>query len=100
MIQDSNNDPRAGNASATVTGAQVSPILASKAQLGKLGSAHAHHVVEELRLRNVAADVKIDMRKLTEIVKENEHPQWKERQNSMSDDETHDARVFTPALVR
>ena len=56
-------------------------------------------MVQELRLRNAAANIKIGLCKLSEILKENEHPQWKERQNSMSDDEIHDAKFFSPQCL-
>ena len=75
LIKVSNNDLRADNANAKVTSAQVSPLLIGKVRFGELGSTHVRRVVEELRLKNVAADVKIGVRKLTEIAKDNEHPQ-------------------------
>ena len=56
-------------------------------------------MVQELHLRNIAADVKLSMRKLIGIVEENEHPQWKERQNSMSDEEIYDVKFFSPRYL-
>ena len=68
LIKVSNNNPRADNANTKVTGVQISLLVVGKVQLGKLGSAHVHHMVEEIRLRNAAADVKIGVSELTEIV--------------------------------
>ena len=100
LIKVSNNNPRPDNANTKVAGVQISPLLVGEVKFGKLGSIQVHHVVEELRLRNASADVKIGMRKLTEILKENEHPQWKEQKNSMNDDKVHGTKFFfTPALI-
>ena len=53
-------------------------------------------MVHELRLRNIAADTTLGVRELTDVLKENEYPQWKERQNAMNDEENHDAKFFSP----
>ena len=78
LIKVSNDTPRADNSNMKATGVQMSPLLIGKAQFGKLGAICVNHMVYELRLRNIAADKKIGMRKLTEVLKENGHPQLKE----------------------
>ena len=89
-----NQNPRADTAAIRITGAQIAPLLIGKMQFGKLGSIHVPLVTQELSLRNIAAQPKDGIRKLSEVLKENEHPQWKDRQATMNDEEMHNLKFF------
>lgn len=99
LVKTSQINPRPDNANIKITGVQIAPLLTGKIQFGKLGSIHVHHMTNELRLRNVSGDPKLGIRKLTELLKENEHPDWKIRQATMNNEELNDLKFFYPRYL-
>ena len=59
-----------------LTSAKMSPLLASEMQFEKLLTLHARDAINELDVRNIAANPKDGMLKLLALIKENEHPHW------------------------
>ena len=94
-----NSTPKDDNATIRKTGVDFAPLLEGCMQFGKLGTAHKSHAQNELRLRNVAYEDSDGIRILSSKIKESEYPGWSELEDSMSDEQMHRLKFFSPRCL-
>jgi len=81
------------------TGITMSPLLVGCVQFRKLKSILVPFIKRELSLWYLPFDPKDGVRKLSALLKNYEHPNWKDNKSNMTDNEQHAFEFFRPQYL-